>query len=122
MADYANELAMARVMIAEAGCAATLVCTGAEVVSDPTKPWAVAQGTDVEQTVSVVLLAYEARYVDGTTVHAGDRRALLAAAGLTTPPNINGEVVVGSDRWRIISMETLSPSNVPILYTLQVRQ
>ena len=112
-------------MIAEKGQTATLRGYTAAAPADSTKPWKPGANSAVDKTVKAVFLGYAQKYVDGTLIQAGDQRVLLAAtdtAGATILPELEGLVLRGSEKWKIIAVKPLNPAGEPIMYTLQVRQ
>lgn len=63
------------------------------------------------------------RYFEGTLVHAGDKKVLLAALGLAFAPVI-GALVTRADGtvWKVVQQKGLDPNGQQILYTLQARR
>lgn len=79
-----------------------------------------AAGTTTAQTVQAVVLDYPQKYVDGTLIRAGDRRALVSAVG-TTAPLAGDTFTWKSQALVVVSVKELGPAGVAVLYTLQVR-
>lgn len=76
--------------------------------------------TTTTQTVKAVVIDFPQRYIDGTLVRAGDRRAIVSAVGATAP--LQGDTFT----WKsipqvVVSVKELGPAGVAVLYTLQVR-
>lgn len=80
-----------------------------------------AAGTTTEQTVQAVVLDYPHAYIDGALIRSGDRRALVAAVGVTAP-QAGDTFTWKSQDLVVISVKELGPSGVAVLYTLQVRK
>lgn len=121
--SYDAEIAMAQEMIAEAGCPVELVRY--ETERDPTMPWRAAGARETVQETSAVFVSYDERYVDGTVIQSGDRKAYVPAAGLAKPPALNAFLRLGGvqgSRWKVVHVAPLDPGGVPILYVLQVRR
>lgn len=84
---------------------------------DPTNGNAVPTTGNV--SVTALVIDYPIRYIDGTKILAGDKQAYVAPG---TAPKVNDELLWMGEWWRIVSVETLAPAGVPVLYTLQVRK
>lgn len=123
---YASDIRGAQKSIRESGEACTLI-RYTTTPPDAAKPW--QPGTPAEETLPVwaVFLNYNLQgsgesYVDGSLVHTGDKKVLLAG-GLAWNPDLNGAVRrADGTLWKIVNVKTLDPDGAPILFTLQVRQ
>lgn len=122
MARFDSAIALAKKLITKNGQAVTLRSFTATAGTDPDMPWKPGANAPVNQTIEAVFLDYEQRYIDGETIRAGDQRVYMPAEGLTTPPEVEGLVLRGSDPWKIISIKPLNPNGQAIMYELQVRQ
>jgi hypothetical protein len=80
--------------------------------------------TDVvtDTTVKGVIQDFAARYVDGTVVRRGDRRLTLAAADLVVEPVPGNRVVIGSDVFEVINVESKFVGPKVVAYELQIRR
>lgn len=67
------------------------------------------------------LFDYAERYIDGTTIIAGDRRLLLQAEGITTPTS-NSRIIIGSQTWQVIRVKETNPAGTAVLLELQLRK
>lgn len=77
-------------------------------------------GTTTEQAVKAVVLDFPQSYIDGTLIRAGDRKALVSVVGITAPEP--GDMFTWDGRALVVvSVKTLGPSGIAVLYTLQVR-
>lgn len=123
---YSRQIDTALRLIAKYGGPAKLVVT-TSVTPDPTKPWETPPDTEESQDVKAAFLRYAQKYVDGTVIHAGDQKVLIAAKSLTLVPNLQGRVerVVNgaTETWKVINVNPLNVNGQePILYSIQVRQ
>jgi hypothetical protein len=79
-----------------------------------------AAPTVTSQTVRAVVLDFPQRYIDGTLIRVGDRRALVSAVGSTAP--LAGDVFTWkSQSLVVVTVKELGPAGLAVLYTLQVR-
>lgn len=121
MARFDSAIALAKRLIAKNGQTVTL--RGFEQVpGDPDQPWKPGGNVAVDQPIEAVFLDYEQKYVDGTTIQAGDQRVFMPAEGLTSPPEREGMVLRGAEVWKIITVKPLNPNGQAIMYEIQVRQ
>jgi hypothetical protein len=58
------------------------------------------------------------------TVPAGRKAAkfLVAAKGLTFPPEAGDEITIGALAWEILSVDSLAPDGTPIIHTVIAAQ
>ncbi len=122
MATFSRAQESAQKLVAKFGRPVDLVSFGEALPFDNARSWRADYASEDVQTARAVFLSYAERLIDGTTIHEGDRKVLVAALGLTSPPRVSGEIRVDDDRWKIVHVEILSPNGEDILYTLQVRQ
>jgi len=123
MVDYVSLAAVAKRLIDANGRDLTIRKKD-RVPADSNKPWRAGGTSDTDVgPLKGVLVPYESKDVDGTLVRREDKRALIAAND-TNPDLIEqfDSVVDGSDVWRIVSVETLNPGDVRLIYTLQLRR
>jgi hypothetical protein len=81
-----------------------------------------ATPTLANDTVQALVLNYSNRERDGTLVQAGDRKVVLDAATVTTAPNANDIITIGSVDHRIVSMQLVEEAGTAVVYTCQVRR
>lgn len=87
--------------------------------ADPLKPFDV---TEVQVARDCVVTGYSQQLIDGTRIVAGDRRVLMSAASLTTPPTADDHLMIDGKRHQIIAVTpVLSAGPTPVLYVLQAR-
>jgi len=62
-------------------------------------------------------------YKDGTEIQREDKKVLMAAKGLTQPPNLQGSITrANGDLYRIIQVIALDPDGTNIFFEVQVRR
>lgn len=127
MGVYDEDIQTAFELIQESGEKAKLV-RFASVVPDPDKPWDTNPPAREEQDIVAVFLNFNMQgsgqtYWNGTEVHSGDKKVLVAAQGNTWPPNLQGQIVrENGSVWKIENIKTLDPNGQLILHTIQARQ
>ena len=123
MAFYDRVSRKAAKMIARYGrtTGITLVAMSTPTIRDPTKPWETT-ATESSESCTAVVIHYDEKLIDGTTIQRGDRQVIVAALGLNTPPNLNGAAVIDGVRYKIVNVQPLEPGGQALIYTLQVRQ
>lgn len=113
--DYAAAAADALELLREFGAAATLKRTTAGAY-DPATSTAGETVTELQTTAAV--LAYPQKYIDGTLIRHGDRRALCAAG--VEPKQGDALAWQGRDL-TVIAVRPVDPAGVAVLYEAQVR-
>lgn len=113
--DYAASAATAVSLLQRFGAAATLkrTTTGAY---DPATGSAPTTVTEHETTAAV--LAYPQKFIDGTLIRQGDRRALMAA---TVEPQAGDALAWQGSDLSIVAVRPVDPAGVAVLYEAQVR-
>lgn len=122
MGEYDKFAALALRLIKRKGVDVQLRRAGATVVPDPDKPWLTEAGAPATETVRAVFDEYEQRVVDGTIIHQGDQKVLIAAASLATPPSMRDAIVRDGEVWMVLAVDIIKPAELAILYQLQVRR
>jgi hypothetical protein len=81
--------------------------------------------TVTDYTAAGVKLNYEADRIDGTLIQSGDQELLLSPLqlnGVALPtPTVGDQVLAGAATFAIKSVAKLEPTDVVVLYTLQLR-
>lgn len=122
MATFDRQQESAKKLIAKFGQKVKLV-TFTTAIPDLNKPWEPATPTRIEQDVDAVFLKYEQGNIDGQLIQAGDQKVLIPAVdAVTDDPNVQGQIVRGSEIWKIISVGPLNPNGEKIMFTVQVRR
>lgn len=118
-AVYARAAATATRLLAKFGAVAYLRSSGTATYSPATSA---ATSTDAARTkVDCAVLDYPLRYVDGTLVRVGDRKALVSApAGMPNPKP--GDVLEweGKDL-EVVRASIIAPAGDAVAHELQVR-
>lgn len=84
-------------------------------------PWEPPTETKTTYSCYGVITNYAANEIDGTVIRRDDRKVLLAAGGLAVMPTTADTLTIGGVELAIMHVEPIAPSNVPIIYTVQVR-
>lgn len=106
-------------LIAKFGRAATLLRKSL-TPADAAAPWDSNASEGVSVAITAAFVKYNTNQIDGTTIHAGDQQALVAALA-TTPITDSDTILDGGKRWRIIGVELVQPGAIEYLYKCQVR-
>jgi hypothetical protein len=70
----------------------------------------------------VVTMAYDQRYINGTTILAGDVQLYISAIGLDVEPLVGMQVSAGGKSYLIVSIDPTRPDGVtPIVFVAQGR-
>lgn len=120
---YEGFIKMTKDLIDKYGGPATLVVT---TTSPGTDEWNPAVDSEQSYTVQAAFINYAQRYINGTTVHAGDVKIFIAAQDLALVPNLQGRVerVINgvTEKWKIILCEPVNVnSQENIVYKIQGR-
>lgn len=120
MGTYDRAVATAKRLIAKSGRSVDLVLFQDGAPGDANQPWRQGAFTESSQSAKAVFLSTSTK-TDKDSVPAEERMVLIAASGLTNKPFPKGEIRVASDdRWRILSVEPVSPDGQDILYKVKV--
>lgn len=116
--NYSGTAATAARLLERFGSAVTMSRT-VPGTYDP-ETGATGAGTATTQAVKAAVFDFPQSYIDGSLIRAGDRRAVVAAVGVTAP--LVGDLFP----WKgqnlvVVSVKELGPNGLAVLYTLQVR-
>lgn len=75
---------------------------------------------DTDYATYGIKTRYYTQHIDGTIIQMNDIKLLIPAYGLPAL-TINHKVLIGSIEQNVISVSSIEPGNVPLLYELQVR-
>lgn len=116
--NYTSSAATADRLIQKFGTTVTM----ARSVPGAYNPATGAPGTptDTTQDVKAVVLDYPQKYIDGTLIREGDRKALVSAVG-TTAPQPDDTFTWKGQALVVVQAKELGPAGTAVLYTLQVR-
>lgn len=73
-------------------------------------------------SVTLVVIDYSNREIDGTRVLATDKKVLIKAGGLEIIPGLDDAVLIGGVSHSIVRLMTLAPGGVTVLYEAQCRR
>jgi hypothetical protein len=118
--DYADIANTADELLAEFGQACSLgsVTDGAY---DPATGEAAPATTT--HAITAAIFAYPQRFVDGTLIRVGDKRALVSPVGLTVDPKPGDTLTDAAGKvYQVIDAKPTAPAGTVVLWTLQVRK
>ena len=73
--------------------------------------------------ITLVMVQYDPRYIDGNLIQHTDRKALIAAKGMSIVPDAErDQLIAGNETLRIVTVTKTSPGGEDIIYELQVRR
>lgn len=78
--------------------------------------------TTVDTPVYGAVLDYPALLIDGTNVQRGDKKVILAAAGLTVEPDTDDQILIAGVPWTIVSPQAVAPDGTVVVWKLQIRR
>jgi hypothetical protein len=116
--NYLSLTAQVLKLISSYGLAMTIRQAGAGAF-DPTT--GAAQGGSLDTPCLGLLSDYSLAMVDGTSVLSGDRRVYVAASGLPVTPKAGDQLLVGSEVFNLVKVDSLGPGGVNLLYDIQAR-
>lgn len=114
--DYAEMQATAHELIEEFGQAG--------VVTRLTPPDPILGGEPVPTPypATLVPMAYEARYIDGTTIKTGDMQIYISSVGLAIEPTVGDVVTANGSDYAIVNGDPNKYDGVtPVVFIVQGR-
>jgi hypothetical protein len=73
--------------------------------------------------VTAAIFAYPQRYIDGTLIRVGDKRALVSPVGLTVDPKPGDTLTdAAGAQFQVVDAKVTEPAGTAVLWTLQVRK
>jgi len=90
-------------------------------VHDPIRG-TVTPGTTQTHQAKGVVVNYRNEEIDGTKIRRGDRLCVIEAKSLSIVPNTDDRVEANNTAYTVEDVEVAMPTDVPIVYFLQVRQ
>lgn len=118
--DYTEIAATADELLSEFGQSCTLGS-----VTDGAYDPAIGEAgtTTTPHPVTAAIFAYPQRYVDGTLIRTGDKRALVSAVSLTVTPKLGDKFTDAvSKQYEVIDAKEIAPAGSAVLWVLQVRK
>lgn len=129
MFDYATTAAEASEAIRDAGAPVIL---RQQADGDYDASSSEVEGGDKKHAGFGLMVEYDNRHIDGTSVLAGDVRILIAVhrrvneslslADHLPEPNAGDLVTMGSETWRVVRPKILKPAMVPVMFEVQARK
>lgn len=118
--NYATTAAKILKTITSAGCAMTIVKKTIGVFN----PTSGKKDSSLPVSIACVGIidSYDVFMTDGTSVLSDDQRIYIPAAGISQPPASGDKITSWAGSWNIISVKTIGPGGVPLIYDIQVRQ
>lgn len=117
--DYAGLRDDVDALLAEFGVTCQLVLPSGPVVVDPVEG-TVDGGAPASHDVLGLTADYDVRLVDGETVRRGDRLAYVQAK---VEPVIGATFVDPAGvSWSVVDFNSISPTGVALIYSLQLRR
>lgn len=74
-----------------------------------------------EYSVKALRDIYDTSAIDGQFIRQGDEIAYIAASGLAVTPKKNDRLVIGSQNWTVVRVETVHPGATDLMHKLQIR-
>jgi hypothetical protein len=118
--DYDEIAATADELIAEYGqaCVLTSITDG---TYDPAN--GEAAPATAPHPITAAIFDYPQRFVDGTLIRIGDKRALVSPVGLAVEPKPGDTLTDGAGKvFQVIDAKATAPAGTAVLWTLQVRK
>jgi hypothetical protein len=107
-------------MLGKFGNSGKIIDTSAPLT--PVDPVEGGDPTYPDYDCRVVIMAYDQRYVNGTTILAGDVQLYISAIGLTAEPQVGMLVSAGGKTYLIVNMDPTKPDGVtPVVFIAQAR-
>jgi hypothetical protein len=78
--------------------------------------------TATDHACTATVISYSDSEINGSSILAGDRMALVAAPDLAVDPETNDLFVWASEALKIVSVERVAPAGESVLWILQVRR
>jgi hypothetical protein len=115
--DYSKPLATAHRLLTRFGAAGTLTrrTMGAY---DPAS--GTGTTTTASEAVTAVVLDFPQRYIDGTLIRQGDKRAYVSAVDLE-PPQQGDVMTWQGTAYEVVSIKDTAPAGTSLIYELQIR-
>lgn len=113
--DYAAMATTALRLLARFGASATVASKSSGAYNAST---GVSTVTSTNNTTTAVVLDYAAKYIDGTLILQGDKRAILAS---TVAPKQGDTLTFSGETYRFVAVTPIAPAGTPVAYDCQVR-
>lgn len=118
--DYDEIAADADELLVEFGQSCTL---GSVTDGDYDPANGTAGPASTPHAITAAIFAYPQRFVDGTVIRAGDKRALVSCLGLAVAPKPGDTLTDAAGAvLQVVDAKETAPAGVAVLWTLQVRK
>jgi hypothetical protein len=71
--------------------------------------------------VFAAVFDFDEKFVNGTSIRAGDKQIFMSTIGASSPPKIGDEFVWGNLTFQIVQYKPIAPNRTAVLYELQGR-
>ena len=79
--------------------------------------------TSAPHAVTAAIFDFPQKYIDGTLIRTGDKRALLSALGLAVTPKSGDTLTDAAGAlYQVVDAKATAPAGQVVLWTLQVRK
>lgn len=78
-------------------------------------------GATASHSATAAITSYADRYIDGTRIRAGDRRAIVAALGLAITPEPGDRLIDGGKTWEVVHVAEKRSGPTALAYVCQLR-
>ncbi|PSL23473.1 hypothetical protein [Dyadobacter jiangsuensis] len=79
-------------------------------------------GSSADVSVIALFTKFEQNEIDGTIILRDDKKVLIAASSLASPPQHNDILVDGDYEYKVLPLDIIRPGDTPLIYKLQVRK
>ena len=79
-------------------------------------------GTDDDEDAVIAMVNYDEDRPDGSLIERGDRKALMAAQGLSKVPQTGDQIVGFGDTVTVVAVKTIEIAGQRVAYSMQVRE
>ncbi|MCO1337104.1 hypothetical protein MO867_22530, partial [Microbulbifer sp. OS29] len=59
---------------------------------------------------------------EGQSIQRGDKKLIIAAAGLEWVPSLTTEAEINGVKWQVVNIKEANPAGTPLVYFCQVRK
>ena len=116
-AFYTGLAATALRLLTKFGTTVTITRTTGQSIDPVTG--VVTPGTTANLSTTGLLKKYPDDLMDGTRIMTGDRSLILSNE---VEPLLTDNPVIGGESWSVVSIETVKPTSVALVYFVQVRK
>lgn len=81
-----------------------------------------ATETTTDYSVTGTFINYKQGHIDGSLIQRGDRKALIAAKGLTVDPAIDDKITGVDDSVRVVAVQKIREGGSTVAFFCQVRE